>query len=71
LTAATAEPHFFNDLFVAFGPISMRRMSGGAGIYAGGGIGIVMRGQIYFKTGDPTRQAKPKPKKKSAPKKKK
>ena len=41
----------FDDLFQFFGPIHVRRMFGGEGIYAGEQIiGLVIGDQIYLKT---------------------
>jgi DNA transformation protein len=46
----------FDDLFRDFGPITVRRMFGGEGIYAGDlMIGLVADDQIYLKTGDGNR----------------
>lgn len=46
----------FDDLFHYFGRISVRRMFGGEGIYAGDQIvGLVVDDQIYLKTGDGNR----------------
>jgi DNA transformation protein len=41
------------ELFSVFGPVTVRRMFGGAGIYADGTMfGLVAGGVIYLKTGD-------------------
>jgi len=41
------------ELFSEFGPVTVRRMFGGAGIYADGTMfGLVAGGVIYLKTGD-------------------
>ena len=49
-------PRRFDDLFEVFGPISVRRMFGGEGIYAGDLIiGLVIGERIHFKTGDGNR----------------
>ena len=41
------------ELFSAFGPVTVRRMFGGAGIYADGTMfGLIADGVIYLKTGD-------------------
>ena len=41
---------FIQELFAAFGPVSVRRLFGGAGIYAEGVlIGAVFRDEIYLK----------------------
>jgi DNA transformation protein len=38
------------DLFAAFGPVSVRRMFGGAGVYADGVMfALVSRGTVYLK----------------------
>jgi DNA transformation protein len=50
------DPRRFDDLFRFFGPISVRRMFGGEGIYAGDlMIGLVADEQIYLKAGDSNR----------------
>ena len=44
-------PDGIQELFSSFGPVSVRRMFGGAGIYADGiMIAIVVDGTIYLKT---------------------
>jgi DNA transformation protein len=46
------------DLFSSFGPVSVRRMFGGAGIYADGTMfALVSDGTIYLKVGDSNRAA--------------
>ena len=41
------------DIFSSFGPVTVRRMFGGAGIYADGTMfGLVADGVIYLKAGD-------------------
>lgn len=46
----------FDDLFQFFGPIAVRRMFGGEGIFADDlMIGIVVDERIYLKTGDANR----------------
>jgi len=54
-----SDPHRFDDLFAAFGPIRLRRFFGGEGIYAGDVmIGMVFNADtIYFKTDPETRKA--------------
>jgi DNA transformation protein len=48
--------HRFDDLFQYFGPISLRRMFGGEGVYAGDQIiGLVVDDRIYLKTTDSNR----------------
>jgi DNA transformation protein and related proteins len=44
------DPDFIQELFAAFGPVSVRRLFGGAGLYAEGVlIGAVFRDEIYLK----------------------
>jgi DNA transformation protein and related proteins len=46
------------ELFAAFGPVSVRRMFGGAGIFADGlMIGLVADGVIYLKADEPGQAA--------------
>ncbi len=46
----------FDDLFHFFGPVSLRRMFGAEGIYAGEQIiGLVVDDRIYLKTTDSNR----------------
>jgi DNA transformation protein and related proteins len=53
-----SDPHRFDDLFQAFGPIALKRFFGGEGIYAGEiMIGMVFSDTIYFKTDETTRKA--------------
>ncbi len=48
----------YADLFQFFGPVKVRRMFGGAGLYSGDVmIGIVFDDLIYLKTDGMTRQA--------------
>jgi DNA transformation protein len=50
------DPHRFDDLFQFFGPVRVRRMFGGEGIYAGDlMIGLVADDQIYLKADDSNR----------------
>lgn len=50
------DPHRFDDIFHEFGRIAVRRMFGGEGIFVGDlMIGLVVRDQIYLKTGDSNR----------------
>jgi DNA transformation protein and related proteins len=43
------------DLFASFGPVDVRRMFGGAGVYADGVMfALVVRDVIYLKTDDST-----------------
>jgi DNA transformation protein len=47
---ALADPEFIKELFAAFGPVSVRRMFGGAGIFADGlMIGLISGDEIYLK----------------------
>jgi DNA transformation protein and related proteins len=44
------DPEFIRDLFAPFGPVTVRRMFGGAGIYCDGLMfGLVFDGAIYLK----------------------
>ncbi len=44
---------FIRDLFAAFGPVTVRRMFSGAGIYADGLMfGLIVRDVIYLKVDD-------------------
>jgi DNA transformation protein len=53
-----SDPHRFDDLFVEFGPIKLRRFFGGEGIHAGDVmIGMIFDDTIYFKTDEETRKA--------------
>lgn len=47
------DAEFIRDLFVEFGPVQVRRMFGGAGLYADGVMfGLVARKVIYLKADD-------------------
>ena len=47
---ALADPEYIKELFAAFGPVSVRRMFGGAGIFADGlMIGLISADEIYLK----------------------
>ena len=47
---ATADPEAIQELFAAFGRVSVRRMFGGAGIFAEGlMIGLISNGDIFLK----------------------
>jgi DNA transformation protein len=51
-----ADPRRFDDLFQSFGPIAVKRMFGGEGIFAGPVmIGLVMDEQIYLRTDEASR----------------
>lgn len=44
------DPNFIQELFAGFGPVSVRRLFGGTGIYADGVlIGAVFRDEVYLK----------------------
>jgi DNA transformation protein len=44
------DPEYLRELFAAFGPVSVRRMFGGAGIYAEGLMfALLAEGAIYLK----------------------
>jgi DNA transformation protein and related proteins len=50
------DPETIRELFSAFGPVSVRRMFSGAGIFADGVMfGLVIRGEIFLKVDDETR----------------
>jgi len=52
------DPETIRELFSAFGPVSVRRMFSGAGIFADGVMfGLVIRGEIFLKVDDETRPA--------------
>jgi DNA transformation protein len=52
------DPRRFDDLFSAFGPITLRRFFGGEGICSGDIMfGMIFSERIYFKTNDETREA--------------
>ena len=56
--AAKADPHRFDDLFAAFGPVTLRRLFGGEGIYADNRIvGLVSADRIFLKTDEASRAA--------------
>jgi len=47
------DPEFIRDLFAPFGAVTVRRLFGGAGIYAGGVmLGLVYDGAIYLRVDD-------------------
>jgi DNA transformation protein and related proteins len=49
------DPDVIHELFASFGPVSVRRLFGGAGLYANGVMfGLVSRGEIYLKADDET-----------------
>jgi DNA transformation protein len=52
---AIADPQFISELFSAFGPVSVRRMFGGAGIFTRGlMIGLISDDEIYLKADERT-----------------
>jgi DNA transformation protein len=56
--AARGDPGRFADLFIHFGPVSIRRMFGGEGLFAGEVmIGLVDGDRVFFKTDEVTRKA--------------
>jgi len=59
MAKGATDAHRFDDLFIEFGPIRLRRFFGGDGIYAGDiMIGMVFNNDtIYFKTDAETRKA--------------
>ena len=47
---ALDDPEEIRELFSAFGPVSVRRMFSGAGIYAGGAMfALMLGGEIFLK----------------------
>ena len=55
---AAQDPEFIRELFSAFGPVSVRRMFSGTGIFADGLMfGLAVRGEIFLKVDDVTRPA--------------
>jgi len=49
--AAGLDPEYVQELFAAFGPVSVRRMFGGAGVYADGIMfALIANRVIYLKT---------------------
>ncbi|HVY58679.1 MAG TPA: TfoX/Sxy family protein [Xanthobacteraceae bacterium] len=52
------DPDYIRDLFAGFGPVTVRRMFSGAGLYRDGTIfALVIDDVIYLKTDDQTRGA--------------
>lgn len=52
---ALADPEYIKELFAVFGPVSVRRMFGGAGIFADGlMIGLISDAEIYLKADEQT-----------------
>lgn len=49
------DPEFIRDLFAQFGPVTVRRMFSGAGIFSEGLMfGLIVRDVIYLKVDDTT-----------------
>jgi DNA transformation protein and related proteins len=56
--AAKVDPHRFDDLFSSFGPVQLRSLFGGEGVYADGLIiGLVVDEKLYLKTDSAGRAA--------------
>lgn len=50
-----ADPEYLSELFAGFGPVSVRRMFSGAGVFADGlMIALVVDGVIFLKADDAT-----------------
>jgi DNA transformation protein len=50
------DPEFIRDLFAQFGPVTVRRMFSGAGIFRNGLMfGLIVRDVIYLKADDSSR----------------
>jgi DNA transformation protein and related proteins len=57
MTARDDEIAWFCELLEPLGPVTVRRMFGGAGLYADGVImGLEVEGALYLKTDDTSRQ---------------
>ena len=53
MTPARVDADFIRDLFAAFGPVTVRRMFWGAGIFRDGLMfGLIVRDVIYLKADD-------------------
>jgi DNA transformation protein len=53
--SAASNPEHIGELFAGFGPVTVRRMFGGAGIFADGlMLGLVVDGVIFLKADDRT-----------------
>src|ERR671925_1076313 len=49
------DPEHLKEIFAAFGPVSVRRMFGGAGVYAEGTMfALVADGELYLKADEET-----------------
>jgi DNA transformation protein len=52
---ALEDPEYIRELFAGFGPVSVRRMFGGAGIFADGlMIGLISGGEVFLKADQST-----------------
>lgn len=50
MAAGGVDPEYIHELFAAFGPVTIRRMFGGAGLFVDGTMfGLVAGGIIYLK----------------------
>ena len=50
-----ADPEYIRELFAAFGPVTVRRMFGGAGVFAEGMmVALIADGVIYLKADEQT-----------------
>jgi DNA transformation protein and related proteins len=55
LARAAGDPEYIRELFAGFGPVGVKRMFGGAGIYADGTMfALVLDGVIYLKADQET-----------------
>ncbi len=55
MTGGAEDPDHIRELFAAFGPVTIRRMFGGAGIYADATMfALVADGTIFFKADERT-----------------
>ena len=55
MARAAEDPEYIRELFAAFGPVVVKRMFGGAGIYADGTmVALVIDGVIYLKADEQT-----------------
>lgn len=52
---ALDDPEYVKELFAAFGPVSVRRMFGGAGVFAAGRmIALLAGGELFLKADEST-----------------
>jgi DNA transformation protein and related proteins len=55
LASAAGNPEYIRELFAGFGPVVVKRMFGGAGIYADGTMfALVLNGVVYLKADEQT-----------------